>query len=308
MNHPLYNQPMNNRTLGRGLGSLIPSKEQRTTNIKKPVSQASYLPKTKAGVSNQILHVSPKQIKANPYQPRKNFEDKGLESLRNSIREHGILQPLVVTQTMGGQYELVAGERRLRAAQALSLKTVPVIVRTARDLEKLELSLVENIQRKDLNPIEKAEAYKQLMDNFSLTQEEASKRLGIARSTLNNNLRLLNLSSEIQVEIASGKISEGQAKVMLSVPDQKQQKKIFDKARTGELTVKDVEKEVRRVRVKSHTREIKKDPQVQAWERDMQQVLGTRVYIRRRGQEGGIVEIEYYSEEELKGIVENILK
>ncbi|HRY63562.1 MAG TPA: ParB/RepB/Spo0J family partition protein, partial [Patescibacteria group bacterium] len=189
------------RPLGRGLSSLIPKKNVPSgsdNHQHSPINPASYFPKSVSGVSNQILQVPPSLIQINPYQPRQEFEPLALESLKNSIREHGIIQPLVVTQTMGGKYELVAGERRLRASRELNLKTVPVIVRTAKDLEKLELSLIENIQREDLNPIEKAEAYKQLIDNFSLTQEEAAKRLGIARSTLNNNLRLLNLPVDIQ--------------------------------------------------------------------------------------------------------------
>ena len=292
MNHPLYNQSASNRPLGRGLSALIPPKGEKGEDVRRPVSAVSYLPRTQAGVSNQILHIAPSQIKTNPFQPRKMFGDRGLASLKDSIRAYGILQPLIVTQTMGGNYELVAGERRLRAARELNLTTVPVIARTARDLEKLELSLIENIQRGDLNPIERANAYYRLLDNFGLTQEEAAKRLGVARSSLNNSLRLLNLPAEIQAEIASGKVSEGQAKIMLGVQDEKQQKKLFEKVRQGDLTVGEVEKEARRINIKSHTRIIKKDPQFQDWEQTLQRQLGTRVSIRRRGQTGGVVEIE----------------
>ncbi len=305
MNHPLYNQ-QNSKTLGRGLSSLIPNKEQKAGQARGPVSSASYFPKSKTRVSNQILHVSPRQIQANPYQPRKTFRERELENLKNSIKEHGILQPLVVTQTMGGKYELVAGERRLRASLDLSLKSVPVIVRTARDLEKLELSLIENLQREDLNPIEKAGGYKRLLDNFNLTQEEAAKRLSVARSTLNNTLRLLNLPSEVQMEIASGKISEGQAKLLLGISPE-EQKNVLNKMKTSDLTVKDVEREVKQIKIKPHTRIIKKDPQILDWENRMQGILGTKVFIRKRGQQGGVVEIEYYSDEELRNIVENIL-
>ena len=233
MNHPLYNQSASNRPLGRGLSALIPPKGEKGEDVRRPVSAVSYLPRTQAGVSNQILHIAPSQIKTNPFQPRKMFGDRGLASLKDSIRAYGILQPLIVTQTMGGNYELVAGERRLRAARELNLTTVPVIARTARDLEKLELSLIENIQREDLNPIERANAYYRLLDNFGLTQEEAAKRLGVARSSLNNSLRLLNLPAEIQAEIASGKVSEGQAKIMLGVQDEKQQKNYLKKSGKG---------------------------------------------------------------------------
>ena len=307
MSHSLYNNQSQTRTLGRGLSSLIPNREQKNSVAIGPVAEASYFLKTKAGVLNQILHIPPSKIHTNPYQPRKKFKETELENLENSIRQYGIIQPLIVTQTMGGKYELVAGERRLRAAIALNLNLVPVIVRTARELEKLELSLVENVQREDLNPMEKAAAYKQLIDNFSLTQEVAAKRLGIARSTLNNSLRLLNLSEDIQLAVVDGKISEGQAKLMLAVSEI-EQKKIFNKTHSGNLTVKDIEQEVRKLRIRPHMRTVKKDPQIKNWENKLQQILGTRVSIRKRGEAGGLVEIEYYSDEELRGIVENILK
>jgi len=298
----------NNKPLGRGLNSLIPKKNSFTLSdkVKRPVSSAAYFPKNNAGQANQIIHVSPNQIIINPYQPRQKFGEHALESLKKSIQQHGILQPLVVTQTMGGKYELVAGERRLRAAKELNLKKVPVIVRTVKDLEKLELSLIENIQREDLNPIEKANAYKQLIDNFHLTQEETAKRLGIARSTLNNTLRLLQLPPEIQKDIASGKISEGQAKLILSLNNPQQQQKIIQRAKQANYTVKDVEREVKRIKVKSHIRQIKKDPQINAWERELQQSLGTKVSIRKRGQQGGVIEIEFYSDEELNELVNKL--
>ena len=294
------------KPLGRGLSSLIPRKDD-SQDIRRPVSPAAYFPKIKSGVSNQILHIPPAQIGLNPYQPRQKFTDGSLEELKNSIKQHGILQPLIVTQTMGGKYELVAGERRLRAARELNLRTVPVITRTAKDLEKLELSLIENIQRQDLNPIERAESFKRLIDNFHLTQEEAAKRLGIARSTLNNTIRLLQLPVDIQQAVASGKISESQAKLILSLPDAEQQQKIFNKTKNVQLTVKDIEREVRRVKVKAHVRNLKKEPQFENWEQKLQQILGTRVSIRRRGKQAGVIEIEYYSDEELRGIIDNIV-
>lgn len=299
----------NSKPLGRGLSSLIPKKDgsSLTNNIRRPVSSAAYLPKNNAGQANQIIHISPNQIIVNPYQPRQKFGEHALESLKKSIQQHGILQPLIVTQTMGGKYELVAGERRLRAAKELNLKKVPVIVRTVKDLEKLELSLIENIQREDLNPIEKANAYKQLIENFHLTQEEAAKRLGLARSTLNNTLRLLQLPPEIQKDVASGKISESQAKLILSLNNHHQQQKIVQRAKQANYTVKDIEREIKRVKVKAHVRQIKKDPQIETWERQLQQNLGTKVSIKKRGQQGGVIEIEFYSAEELNNIVNALI-
>jgi len=201
----------------------------------------------------------------------------------------------------------VAGERRLRAAKELNLKTVPVIVRTAKDLEKLELSLIENIQREDLNPIERAKGCQQLIENFHLTQEEAAKRLGIVRSTLANTLRLLHLPVNIQIALANSEISEGQAKLIVGVAGDNVQQKIFDKTKHNNLTVKDTEREIKRVKVKTYTRLIKKDPQIENWEYQLRQILATKVNIRKRGSQGGIVEIEYYSDEELKGIIDNII-
>lgn len=310
MNNP-HQPPQPNSSLGRGLSSLIPNRSagqglSGNARTNKPISPASYFPKTQSGVKNQVLHVPPTSIAVNPYQPRQKFRATALEGLKNSIREHGILQPLVVTQTMAGKYELLAGERRLRAARELNLRSVPVIVRAAKDMEKLELSLIENIQREDLNPIERARAYKQLIENFNLTQEEASKRLGIPRSTLNNTLRLLNLSADVQLGLAGGSISEGQAKLILSVNDTKEQERIFHQAEENKLTVKDIEREVRKVKVKSHVRVSGKDPRLKKWESDLSSALGTRVNIRHRGQNGGVIEIEFYSDEELAGIIENI--
>ncbi len=308
-NFNLHKNIQNNKTLGRGLSSLIPKKDSQLTNktLRRPVSPAAYLPKKNAGLANQIIYLSPNQIIINPYQPRQNFGEQALESLKKSIQQHGILQPLVVTQTMGGKYELVAGERRLRAAKELNLKKIPVIIRTVKDLEKLELSLIENIQREDLNPIEKAQAYKQLIENFHLTQEEAAKRLGVARSTLNNTLRLLQLPPEVQKDVATGKISEGQAKLILSLNNPQQQKKITQRAKEVNYTVKDIEREIKRIKVKAHTRQIKKDPQIEVWERRLQQKLGTKALIRKRGQQGGVIEIEFYSSEELKNIIKLLI-
>ena len=297
---------INQKTLGRGLSGLIPKKDN-LNQARRPISPISYLPKSNAGISNQIIYLAPGQIKLNPYQPRQKFELGALESLKDSIKQHGIIQPLIVTQTLGGNYELIAGERRRRAAQELNFKKIPVIVRTAKDLEKLELSLIENIQREDLNPIERAQSFKQLIDNFNLSQEEAARRLGIARSTLNNSLRLLQLPSEIQKSISQGSLSEGQAKVILSLNSLSEQQKIFTKAKQANLTVKDIEHEVKKVKVKSHTRSIRKDPQIELWEQQLQEKFGTKVSIRKRGQQGGVIEIEYYSSEELKSILANLV-
>lgn len=294
------------KSLGRGLSSLI---GETTTNQPKYNASAPdlpYLPKTKKGVNNQVLYLNVNRIKTNPYQPRQEFADIPLQDLVASIREHGIIQPLLVTETLAGEYELIAGERRLRASKIAGLKEVPVIVRTVKDLEKLELSLIENIQRQDLNAIEKAESYKKLVDEFGLTHEEAAKRLGISRAQFSNFLRLLTLPVEAQKGLAEGKISLGQAKVILEVKDNNKREQIYRQATTTNMTVEDTKKQVAKVKVNSYTREIKKDPQLKNWEMMMQEKLNTKISIKKRGSWGGIIEIEFYSDEELAELVSKI--
>ncbi len=293
------------KTLGRGLSSLIGQNNTGKSAVNP--TEAPYFPKTKSGVSNAILELEVNKIKTNPHQPRKDFSEIKMDDLVSSIQEHGVLQPLIVTQIMGGNYELIAGERRLRAAKLAGLQKVPVIVRTAKELEKLELSLIENIQRHDLNPIEKAGSYKKLVDEFELTHEVAAKRLGISRSEFSNTLRLLTLPKDIQSGLSQGKISFGQAKVLLEIKDNQKQKQIYERSVKTGMTVQDTQREVRKVKVKPHTRSIKKDPQLKEWESQMQSKLGTKVSIRQRGKIGGILEIEFYSEEELKEIIKKII-
>jgi len=297
---------MNNKSLGRGLSSLIsghPTGQKISGNLKTP-----YFPQKTGSQSGHVVYLDPHKIKTNPHQPRKEFKESAMQELTESIRTHGIIQPLVVTNVLGGGYELIAGERRLRAAKLAGLATVPAIVRTVKDLEKLELSLIENIQRHDLNPIEKAFSYRKLTDEFGLIHEEAAKRLGISRPQFSNFIRLLSLPTEVQNGIASGKINLSQAKIMLELKDQGKQKQVYNKAVQTGQTVADVEREVRKVKVKNYERRIKKDPQITEWENLMQGNLGTRVRIRERGQQGGVIEVEFYSEEELKALVEKIAK
>ena len=206
---------MAKRSLGRGLSSLIPPKGVSISATQEAGSKDS---------GERISEVSVDQIKANPHQPRQQFDRESLEDLINSIKVHGILQPLVVVKVQGG-YELIAGERRLRAAKTLELSRVPVVVRTASEQEKLELALVENVQRQNLNPIEKASGYQLLVDEFSLTQEEVSKKVGQSRAAVANTLRLLSLPATIQNAISEGELTEGHAKVLLSVSSDRDREK-----------------------------------------------------------------------------------
>ncbi len=286
-------------TLGKGLGALIPSRDQEG-------SKESSVSVRRGPAEQRVLHVPIANIVANPYQPRKKVDEgKQMNDLVASIKKYGILQPLVVMETKGG-YTLIAGERRLRAATKAGLKKVPVLVRRASELEQLELALIENIQRQDLNPFERAEAYAKLVEEFGLTHEEAARRLGVSRSHFSNTLRYLRLAPEIQAALAQGRISEGQAKVLLELKDTLSQVKVFKKIERERLTVEDTQREVRNIRVRGHVRSVSPassaSSQYVRMARKLQDKLGTKVSIQKQGKGGKIV-ITYFHEEELEGIV-----
>ncbi len=275
--------------LGKGLGSLIPPKID-----KQIIPQDS-----KVLLSESIAQVPINKIKANPLQPRSSFDHESLEELTNSIKEHGILQPLILVPS-GDNYEVIAGERRLRASQILELKTVPAIIRDLAEQQKLELALVENIQRKDLTPIEEAVAYQRLIDEFSLTQEEAAKRVGKSRSAVTNILRLLTLPTEIQKALASGKINFSTARLIVGLPPQ-ERLKFFQKVLKQDLTVRAAENQAKKIVVRRHVRRAK-DPNITALEDRLQAALGTKVNVKKSGESGQIV-IEFFSTEELDNLV-----
>lgn len=279
--------------LGKGLSSLIPPKI-----IKEIVSADSGVLST----DEKISQVPTEKIKPNPHQPRADFDHESLEELINSIKEYGILQPLILT-VEGSGYQLIAGERRLRAAQFLEMKTIPAIIRDVKEQQKLELALVENLQRKDLNPIEEAVAYQRLIDEFNLTQEEVAKQVGKNRSVVANTLRLLTLPTEIQKSLIRGKINYSTARVIVGLPPT-ERLSFFEKVLKQDLTVRAVEGQARKVAVKRHFRKIK-DPNISALEEKLQAALGTKVIVKKTGDSGQIV-IEFYSGEELEEIVGKI--
>ncbi|MCX6785402.1 MAG: ParB/RepB/Spo0J family partition protein [Candidatus Komeilibacteria bacterium] len=290
--------------LGRGLSSLIPQK----LNITGIESDFSGLPQTVAqDLGERVKEIELGKIAVNPHQPRENFDHGDLEDLVNSIKKHGILQPLIAVDLSGGQYQLVAGERRLRAAQILELKTVPCLVRKAQEQEQLELALIENLQRSDLNCLEEARAYKKLMEEFNLTQEEVGIRVGKKRPTIANALRLLDLPQEIQTALKEGRITGSHAKVILSAETEAERLKLFHQIVKLNLTVNQSAGEVRRVRVKGHERIISKDLETAEQEDGLRLALGTRVSITKKGT-GGTIAIDFYSTEELSGIIGKIVK
>lgn len=283
--------------LGKGLGSLIPPKEG-PAEVAAERKASGY---KKAG--QEVLEIKVTEVGLNPEQPRQHINHKELENLVRSVKQHGVLQPIIVTEKEGG-YELVAGERRLRAAKIAGLATVPAIARRASDLEKLELALIENIQRADLNPIERAAAYDKLVKEFGLTQEQAAEKMGISRPSFANTVRLLGLPAEIQKALADGKISEGHAKVILSLPEEKEQMKYFRDATENRLSVRSLESEVGGGKPAKKRRSAY-DPQLRDWEASLQEALNTRVMINMRGERGKVT-IDFYSPEELGGIVKKI--
>ena len=281
--------------LGKGLSSLIPPKiNHDLVSPNSPVLSGE----------ERVMQIPLDKIRANPLQPRHNFDHEALEDLTNSIREHGILQPLIVVKDEKG-YEIVAGERRFRASQILDLKTVPAIVREIKEQQKLELALVENIQRQDLNPIEEAIAYRRLIDEFSLTQEEAAKRVGKSRTVVTNTLRLLSLPTEIQKAVIAGKISYSAARVIVGLP-QEERMKFFQKVIDQDLPVRALEGQARKSSFKSKLKKPS-DPNLIVLEEKLQAALGTRVTIKKSGQAGTII-IDFYSPEELNEIISKLNK
>ncbi|MFH1713484.1 MAG: ParB/RepB/Spo0J family partition protein [Candidatus Jacksonbacteria bacterium] len=296
--------------LGRGLSSLIPDKAKykilHAASAGEAKSRSDDQQANMHQVKEQVLFISSKQITANPYQPRNNFEQDKLTELAASIKVHGIINPLIVTLVSDDKYELISGERRLRAALDLGLDQVPAIVRSAGDLEKLELALIENIQREDLNSIELAHGYRKLIDEFSLTQKELAKKVGKSRPQVANTLRLLGLPQEIQESLIKEEISEGHAKVILSLPDQKGQLNLWKKITLNNLTVRITERELKHIKVKSHSRKVPvRDANLAALEERLEERFGTRAAIKGSMEKGQII-IDYFSRQELERIADRI--
>lgn len=278
--------------LGRGLGSLIPQKND-------PV----ITPPSSSIIEGEVMRVSPDVIIANPRQPRNNFSDAELNELVLSVREYGIIQPLVVTKTAGG-YELIAGERRLRAARLVGLKEVPIVVREADDQEKLEIALIENIQREDLNAVELALGYKKLAEEFNLNQDQLAKKLGKSRPVVTNTLRILQLPQAIQDALINGEITEGHAKILVGLDSEQKQFELFNRIKTRHLNVDTTLLEARRMGGTKQAR-----IQINYADKDkemlLRQFFGAKSEIKRI-RKGGEVVVHFTSEEELDGIIKKI--
>ncbi|SDF43882.1 ParB/RepB/Spo0J family partition protein [Sporolituus thermophilus] len=274
------------RGLGRGLDALFPA--------------------TPAGGDEPVNEIAIKEITPNRFQPRRTFDPEALEELAQSIRQYGVVQPIVVRKTMNG-YELVAGERRWRASQLAGLKTIPAVVRDYTDAEMTEIALIENLQRQDLNPIEEANAYRRLMDEFGLTQEEVARKIGRSRSLIANMVRLLNLAPAVQEHVSRGTLTVGQARPLLALDKEELQIEAAETIIAEDLSARDAEELVKRLssapRKKKQPQPEKKEFFVAEAEDRLKLLLGTQVKIKP-GKLKSKIEIEFYSMEDLDRILD----
>jgi ParB family transcriptional regulator, chromosome partitioning protein len=310
------------KALGKGLDALIQrglSKPATAPTVTPPaaappapppaaVAVAAPPPAPAAPSANAIAQADIGSIRANPFQPRTKFEHEALEELIASIREHGIVSPLIVRRAAAGQgYELIAGERRLRAAREAGLATVPIIVRAADDRDSLELALIENLQRQDLNPIEESLGYQQLMGKFGLTQEQVAQQVGKNRATVANALRLLSLPEQVQAWVRDGQLSVGHAKVILGLTITDEMRIVAERVLRDGLNVRDTEKLVERIKATTGRRQpvrrkrgadAEKPPHLLAVENGICRKLGTKVTVHPQTI-GGFIRIEYYNDDDL---------
>jgi ParB family chromosome partitioning protein len=269
--------------LGRGLAALIPQRGDHSASVELPISS----------------------ISRNPYQPRQAFEQAQLTELAGSIAEHGVLQPILVTEVAGG-YRLIAGERRLRAAEMAGLERIPALVRSADETDQLAWALIENLQRSDLNALEEAQAFRQLVDDFGLSHEDVGARVGRSRSAVANTLRLLDLAPEVKDALQRGAISEGHARAMCALEDPAQQVTVSTHVESGDLNVRQTEELVRRLRSAKPARvSHERAPDIDRLETSLRESLATKVTINS-ARKGGRITIEYYDEEDLERLYERL--
>jgi len=287
------------KVLGKGLESLIPG-----VSFKQ---------------EQKIVELKVNAIRPNRYQPRETFANAQMEELIASIREKGVVQPILVRrqpsgESGAGEYELIAGERRLRAAREAGLEEIPAIIKDVSDRESLEISLLENVQREDLNSLEVAEGLQRLMEEFELTQEELARRIGKERSTIANTLRLLKLPGEVKKEVREGALSAGHARALLALSNDTDQRRLVTHIKQRRLSVREVEKLVEKIKKSSSPgrkasllapqTETEKDPQLRAVESRLCHLFGTQVVIKKARGQGGWIQLSYYSPEDLERLLE----
>lgn len=309
------------RGLGRGLASLIPTEPQQdmsseaavNTSTKKSTGKNASSSGTNEAVKEIIKEVEKTlkitELEPNSNQPRKFFEEDPLQELSDSIKEFGIIQPIVVTPK-NGYYEIIAGERRWRAARMAGLKEVPVIIRNYTEQEIVEISLIENIQRENLNPIEEAQAYQRLIQEFSLKQDEVAERVSKSRTAITNSMRLLKLAEPVQQMVIEDKLSSGHARTLLSIEDPELQYEVACKVFDESLSVRQTEAFVKKLNsaptAKKQPAELEHKYLYTDTEERLKEILGSKVTIKAKNNEKGKIEIEYYSSEELDALVDKL--
>lgn len=297
------------RGLGKGLDALIPSSVGNESSTKK-TNQKSKAEKEEKVVGETIVNIT--KVEPNREQPRKNFDEDALEELAESIKQFGLLQPILV-QDRKDYYEIIAGERRWRAAKKAGLKEVPVIIKNLTEQEIVEISLIENIQREDLNPIEEAQAYKRLLTEFNLKQDEVADRVSKSRTAVTNSMRLLKLCDEVQQMIVSGMITTGHARALIGIEDPEEQYTIAQRIFDEKLSVRDVEKLVKNLGKPVKLRKPNEVDQslaviYQDIEDKLKEKLSTKVAITSKGNGAGKIEIEFYSNDDLEKLIDVLTK
>ena len=282
------------RGLGRGLDSLIPVSVAEDKVIES---------EAKKDGKETLVKIS--KIEPNKKQPRKNFDEEKIEELAESIKQHGLIEPILV-QDRGDHYEIIAGERRWRASLKAGLKEIPVLIRNYSEQEIVEISLIENIQRQDLDPIEEAMAYKRLIDEFKMSQEEVAKRVSKNRTTITNSIRLLKLSDKVQEMVINRELSEGQARALISIEDKKKQEALAEKIVKEQLTVRAVEKLIRDEN-KPKKEKVADNKELDVFYQNIAEKLkvklGTKVSVTGKGDGAGKIEIEFYSTDDIDRII-----
>ena len=293
--------------LGKGLDSLIPMGSE-IENITKPVKKAKNEPKTN---ENGVIELKVNQIEPNREQPRKNFDEDALQELADSIKKHGIIQPLVV-QKKGEYYEIIAGERRWRAAKIAGLKHIPVVIKDYSEQEMVEIALIENIQRQDLNPIEEAMAFKQLMQEYDLKQDELAERVSKSRTAVTNSMRLLKLPQKIMEMVINNELSSGHARTLLSIEDEDLQIKVAELVILKQMSVRETENYVKKLQNNKNkskdTKNTDNDFVYRDIENKIKEIVGTKVKVNHKNNGKGKIEIEFYSDDELERIYDPFLK
>ena len=289
------------KALGKGIGALIPSAPPRRP---APTNDLPAVAASDAPTRGIVQEVPLDAIDVNPRQPRARFDDQAIEDLATSIRDRGVLQPILLRTIGHGRYELIAGERRLRASRLAGLDRIPALVKEANDSESLVLAIVENVLRADLTALEEARAYQALMAEFSLTQDEVAKRVGKSRPAITNTLRLLQLPAEAQRDLEEGRITAGHARALLAAPSEAARTTLSREIVTRGLSVRDAEKAVAKTRARP---EGGGDPDVRRMESDLSRALGTKVSIHAGKDGKGTVEIAFFSHDDLARVADQLL-